>query len=54
MLDMINETALTNSTLLEEMKDLIYNIKADVKEIQQLREGVEETKTELTRHKKRN
>ncbi|MCS7113940.1 MAG: hypothetical protein RMJ15_09585 [Nitrososphaerota archaeon] len=52
LLDAINETVEMNNALLAQVKDVIYNIRAEVKEIQPLKEGVEKVKTEISRLKK--
>jgi hypothetical protein len=47
LLDLMNETVLADSLLLGEIKDLTYNIRADVKEIGTLKENIERIKTEI-------
>ena len=48
VLGIMNETVYTNNLLLGEMKDIMYNIRADVKTIHPLKEEVGRIKTELT------
>lgn len=52
LLDLMNETVLMNNTLLAQVKDVIYNIRTEVKEIQPLKENVEKLKTEISRLKR--
>jgi len=49
LLDLMNETVITNNTLLAQVKDIIYNVRTEVKEIQPLKENVETLKTEISR-----
>jgi hypothetical protein len=47
MLDAIYETIETDQGLLGEVKDLMYNVRADVREIQPVKESIEKMKTEV-------
>ena len=49
LLDLMNETVIMNNTLLAQVKDIIYNVRTEVKEIQPLKENVETLKTEISR-----
>jgi DNA repair exonuclease SbcCD ATPase subunit len=49
LLDVMNETVIMNNTLLAQVKDIIFNVRTEVKEIQPLKENVEELKTEISR-----
>jgi ribosomal protein L32 len=51
VLDAMNETVEMNNTLLAQVKDMMYNVRTEVKEIQPLTENVEKLKTELSRLK---
>jgi len=48
ILDAMNETTESNKEILGHVRDLIYNVRTEVKEIQPLRESVEKMKTELS------
>ena len=52
ILDVMNETVEMNNTLLAQVKDMTYNIRTEVKEIQPLKENVEKLRKELS-HLKR-
>ena len=52
LLDAMNETVEINNTLLAQVKDMMYNVRTEVKEIQPLTENVEKLKTELSRLKR--
>jgi len=52
LLDAMNETVEMNNTLLGQIKDMTYNVRTEVKEIQPLTENVEKLKTELSRLKR--
>ena len=52
MLDLMYETIEAGNENLAQLKDMICNIRADVKEIEPLRESLEKTRTELTSLKK--
>jgi len=52
LLDAMNETVEMNNTLLAQIKDMTYNMRTEVKEIQPLTENVEKLKTELSRLKR--
>lgn len=52
LLDAMNETVEMNNTLLAQIKDMTYNVRTEVKEIQPLTENVEKLKTELSRLKR--
>ncbi|MCK5628555.1 hypothetical protein KAI12_03730 [Candidatus Bathyarchaeota archaeon] len=47
LLDAMNETIIGSNLLLGEIKDWVCNIRAEVKEVQPLRECLEEMKLEL-------
>ena len=47
ILDAMNETVETNSMLLAQVKDVLYNIRTEVKEIQPLKENLDKLKAEL-------
>jgi methyl-accepting chemotaxis protein len=48
ILDVMNETIESNSEVLAHVKDMIYNVRTEVKEIHPLNESVEKMKTELS------
>ena len=48
LLDAMNETVEMNNTLLAHVKDIMYNVRTEVKEIQPLMENVEKLKTEIS------
>jgi rRNA maturation endonuclease Nob1 len=48
MLDAIYETIETDQGLLGEVKDLMYNVRADVREIQPVKENIEKITAEMT------
>jgi hypothetical protein len=52
LLDLMNEAVLTNGQLLAETKDLVCNIRAEVKEIRPLRESIERIRFEVSFLKK--
>jgi len=52
ILDAMNETIELNSGYLAQVKDIVYNVRTEVKEIQPLKENVEKIRTELTSLKK--
>ena len=52
ILDVMNETVLMNNMLISQVKDIIYNVRTEVKEIQPLKDNVEKLKTELVRLKR--
>jgi rRNA maturation endonuclease Nob1 len=52
LLDAMNETVEMNNAMLAQVKDIIYNIRTEVKEIQPLKENMEKTKLELSNLKK--
>jgi predicted RNA-binding Zn-ribbon protein involved in translation (DUF1610 family) len=52
LLDIMNETVEMNNAILAQVKDAIYNIRTEVKEIQPLKENMEKTKLELSSLKK--
>jgi rRNA maturation endonuclease Nob1 len=47
ILDSMNETIEMNNCILSQVKDVVYNIRAEIKEIQPLKEVLEKIKTEL-------
>jgi rubrerythrin len=47
ILDIMNETIDANNETLAQVKDIVYNIRAEVKEIEPLKEFVEKIKTEM-------
>jgi len=47
ILDAMNETIEMNNYILSQVKDVVYNIRAEIKEIQPLKEVLEKIKTEL-------
>jgi rRNA maturation endonuclease Nob1 len=47
MLDAIRETIETDQGLLGEVKDLMYNVRADVRDIQPVKESIEKMKAEM-------
>ena len=52
LLDLMNETVLSNNLLLGEMKDLIFNIRAEVKEISHIKNCADTIKAEMAHLKK--
>ena len=52
LLDAMNETVEMNNTLLAQVKDMMYNVRTEVKEIQPLTENIGKLKTELNRLKR--
>lgn len=52
LLDAMNETVEMNNTLLAQVKDMMYNVRTEVKEIQPLTENIGKLKTELNRSKR--
>ncbi len=47
LLDIMNETVEMNNTILAQVKDIIHNIRTEVKEIQPLKEGIEKVRLEV-------
>ncbi len=47
LLDAMNETVEMNSAILAQVKDIVYNIRTEVKEIQPLKEAVEKIRGEI-------
>jgi RNA polymerase-binding transcription factor DksA len=47
ILDVMNETINANNEILAQVKDTVYNVRAEVKEIQPLKDVVEKIKTEM-------
>jgi len=52
VLDAMYETIESGNQILAQVKDLMHNVRTDVKEIQPLKEGLEKIKTELSSLKK--
>jgi len=52
ILDVMNETIETNSEYLAQVRDVVYSVRAEVKELEPLRETVEKIRTELGSLKK--
>jgi len=52
VLDAMYETIESDNQILAQVKDLMHNVRTDVKEIQPLKEGLEKIKTELSSLKK--
>jgi len=52
ILDIMNETIESNSQNLAQVKDIIYNVRTEVKELQPLKENMEKIRTELSSLKK--
>ena len=52
ILDAMNETIELNSGYLAQVKDIVYNVRTEVKEIQPLKENVEKIRAELASLKK--
>jgi methyl-accepting chemotaxis protein len=48
ILDAMNETVESNGEILSQVRDLIYNVRTEVKEIQPLSEGTEKIRAELS------
>ena len=47
ILDAMNEAIESNNKVLAQVRDMIYNIRTEVKEVEPLNEGIEKIKTEL-------
>ena len=47
LLDVMNETVEMNNAILAQVKDIIYNVRTEVKEIQPLKEGIEKVRLEM-------
>lgn len=52
ILDAMNETIELNNAALAQVRDLVYNVRTEVKELQPLKENTEKLRTELSRLKK--
>jgi len=52
ILDLIYETIESDNETLSQIKDVIFNVRADVREIEPLKENVEKLRTEMTSMKK--
>jgi predicted RNA-binding Zn-ribbon protein involved in translation (DUF1610 family) len=52
ILDFMNETIESNSEILAHVKDIVYNVRTEVKEIHPINESVEKMKTEIGTLKK--
>jgi rubrerythrin len=52
LLDIMNETVEMNNNTLAEVKDVLYGVRTEVRELQPLRENVEKIKAELSHLKK--
>ena len=52
LIDVMNETVLSSNLLVREMKDVLFNVRAEVKEVRPLKESIERLKNELTLIKK--
>jgi len=52
ILDAMNETIEINNKILSQVKDVIYNIRAEIKEIQPIKEGMEKIRAEISHLKK--
>lgn len=52
ILDAMSETIELNNTTLAQIRDLTYNVRTEVKELQPLKENMEKLRTELSRLKK--
>jgi hypothetical protein len=48
LLDVMNETVEMNNAILAQVKDIIYNVRTEVKEIQPLKEGIEKVRLEMS------
>jgi hypothetical protein len=47
LLDVMNETVEMNNAILAQVKDIIYNVRTEVKEIQPLKESIEKVRLEM-------
>jgi ribosomal protein L32 len=52
ILDVMNETIESDNQILAQVKDMVYNVRTDVKEIQPLKESTEKLRAELSLLKK--
>lgn len=52
ILDVMNETIESDNQILAQVKDMVYNVRTDVKEIQPLKESTEKMRAELSLLKK--
>jgi DNA repair exonuclease SbcCD ATPase subunit len=52
LLDLMYETMESDNETLSQIKDLIFNVRADVREIEPLKENIEKLRTEMTSLKK--